>query len=228
MSSGRVRERDRGFAPAWTPHLSCPCPWRAFKRSHVREKGSAVRRRRANSARGDCQSPQNNQNAHTEYGGGVYPKHITLLSYTICEYGSQSTKARFCSSNQELRIASFRSEGVSVRRRVGRCADTSGRHVDAREFRGARAVSSGAMDGVSRASAHAARRRGHGGPEPAGMEPDWGASRSRGRRLVPWRVSSPARDARRRRCGHVGATERPDRRTRAPERRRPDGEQWGE
>ena len=58
MSSGRVRERDRGFAPAWTPHLSCPCPWRAFKRSHVREKGSAVRRRRANSARGDCQSPK--------------------------------------------------------------------------------------------------------------------------------------------------------------------------
>ena len=54
---------------------------------------------------------QNNQNAHTEYGGGVYPNHITLLSYTICEYGSQSTKSRFCSSNQELRIASFRSEG---------------------------------------------------------------------------------------------------------------------
>ena len=171
---------------------------------------------------------QNNQNAHTEYGGGVYPKHIILLSYTICEYGSQSTKSRFCSSNHELRIASFRSEGVSVRRRVGRCADTSGRHVDAREFRGARAVSSGAMDGVSRAHAHAARRRGHGGREPAGMEPDWGASRSRGRRLVPWRVSSPARDARRRRRGHVGATERPDRRTRAPERRRPDGEHWGE
>jgi len=171
---------------------------------------------------------QNNQNAHTEYGGGMYPKHLILLSYTICEYGSQSTKSRFCSFNQELRIASFRSEGVSVRRRVGRCADTSGRHVDAREFRGARAVSFGAMDGVSRDHAHAARRRGHGGPESAGMEPDWGASRSRGRRLVPWRVSSPARDAKRRRRGHVGATERPDRRTRAPERRRPDGEQWGE
>ena len=54
---------------------------------------------------------QNNQNAHTEYGGGVYPKHPRLLSYTFCEYGSRSTKSRFCSFRLELRIASFRPEG---------------------------------------------------------------------------------------------------------------------